>query len=283
MRCAFLCEEQVKSCQAAPFRTVLVRAAARPDLERCSSAAHVGCPVAPGSREAHPSLSHCPFLHETLVQFCGLTPLPTYVPWTDSPELRCAHGGHRYCELFAGSTAGGAGEPGPAGAGPRDAATHVVDGVPMPGWLLYAPNHLGLDPGDDGVCHVGLDAFASRLLGPVERLVFLTASGSVRPAVVLSAAGAELTLVFPLPLLLIAVNGRLRSRLDRLGSDPYGLGWLFEARWRVGEGRRAPRPEATLREGEAARQWMAAEVRRASGEHPGALARSPADLTPSPS
>ncbi|HVO09337.1 MAG TPA: hypothetical protein VMX54_01175 [Vicinamibacteria bacterium] len=257
MRCRFLREEQVKSCQAAPFRKSLVRASVRSDLERCSGAAHLSCPLAAQSREAHPSPAHCPFLHESLMQFCSLTPLPRYVPWSESPELRCAHDGHRYCELFreaapASALAGGRGEP----------ETHVVERVPLPGWLLYAPNHLWLDPGDDGVCHLGIDAFASRLLGPVERLALLTVSGTVRPAVVLTVRGVDLTLVFPLPLTLIAANGRLRSRLDRLTADPYGLGWLFEARWRPGDGRRA---DGTLREGAAAREWMATEVRRAEG------------------
>jgi len=215
MRCPFLREEQVKSCLAAPFRNALVRASVRFDLERCSQAAHAGCQVAAGSREAHPSPAHCPFLHESLVQFCGKAPLPRYVPWSASPELRCAHDGHRYCEAFreaapASALAGGRGDP----------RTHVVERVPMPGWLLYAPNHLWLDPGADGVCHLGIDAFATRLLGPVERLTLLTVSGTVRPAVVLTVGGVDLTLVFPLSLSLISANRLLRSRLDRLASDP---------------------------------------------------------------
>ncbi|HXY41829.1 MAG TPA: hypothetical protein VEQ10_19295 [Vicinamibacteria bacterium] len=106
MRCPFLREEQVKSCQAAPFRKSLARASVRSDLERCSSPAHVDCRVAPRSHEAHPSPEHCPFLKESLVQFCALTPLPIYVPWSDSPELRCAHSGHRSCELFRGGPPG---------------------------------------------------------------------------------------------------------------------------------------------------------------------------------
>ena len=260
MRCPFLREEQVKSCLAAPFRNAVVRAKVRFDLEHCSQAAHAGCPLAAGSREAHPSPGHCPFLHESLVQFCSNAPRPTYVPWSESPELRCAHDGHRYCEAFREAA------PASALAGARgDPRIHVVERVPMPGWLLYAPNHLWLDPGDDGVCHLGIDAFASRLLGKLERLTLLTISGTVRPAVVLTVGGVDLTLVFPLSLSLISANGLLRSRLDRLACDPYGLGWLFEARFRPGEGRPAPLPERTLREGRAAREWMAAEVRRAAG------------------
>jgi hypothetical protein len=85
--------------------------------------------------------------------------------------------------------------------------------------------------------------------------------GEVRPAVVLSVRGVDLTLVFPRSLPIVAANTRLRPRLDRLAADPYGLGWLFTTR----DGRRArsePSPGAGLRRGRAAREWMASEVRR---------------------
>ena len=49
----------------------------------------------------------------------------------------------------------------------------------MPGWLFYSPSHLWLDVGDDGLCHLGIDAFLARVVGSVERLVFLTPKGSV--------------------------------------------------------------------------------------------------------
>jgi glycine cleavage system H lipoate-binding protein len=264
MRCPFLREEQVKSCQAAPFRKSLARSAARVDMERCSSPAHASCPVACQSHEAHPSPSRCPFLQESLVQFCAATPLPTYVPWSSSPELRCGHGGHRYCELFAAAAGVPVGHPDrpEPDAGPQEAA-----GVPMPGWLWYAPSHLWLDPGDDGVCHVGIDAFVAQLVGHIDALAFLTPGGAARPAVVLSVHGVDLTLVFPRVLAIVSANTRLRSSLDRLVADPYGLGWLFEARLPA-DGRDELRADARdpdgLRRGDAARSWMDHEVRRTS-------------------
>jgi glycine cleavage system H lipoate-binding protein len=261
MRCPFLREEQVRSCQAAPFRKSVARSSACVELERCSSPAHASCPVARQSREAHPSPSRCPFLSESLVQFCAATPVPTYVPWSSSPELRCGHGGHRYCELFGAVSGRPAARCGPPGA--ADAAVHEVDGVAMPGWLLYAPSHLWLDPGDDGVCHVGIDGFVARLVGAVEGLAFLTFKGTARPAVVLTVRGVDLTLVFPEALSLVATNTRLRSNLGRLVSDPYGLGWLFEAR-RPAVGRPQVKPVEALREGASARAWMAGGLRRVS-------------------
>jgi glycine cleavage system H lipoate-binding protein len=265
MRCPFLREEQVKSCRAAPFRMSLARSITRVADERCTSPDHAGCPTLADSREAHPSPGRCPFLQESLVQFCAASPVTTYVPWSSSPELRCGGDGHRYCELFLASA-------GPRGRGPagtptvaEEAETANVDGVSVPGWLFYAPNHMWLDIGDEGMCHVGIDDFLVQVVGGVERLAFLAVKGVCRPAVVLTAHGVDVTLVFAHPLRLVAANTRLRADPSRLTSDPYGAGWLFEGR--CPERRRGGRevsvlPEPGLRQGAAARDWMADEVHR---------------------
>jgi glycine cleavage system H lipoate-binding protein len=256
VRCPFLREEQVKSCQAAPFRKSLARSFATGEGERCTSTDHRACAALHESREAHPDASRCPFLRESLVQFCAASPRPTYVPWSESPDLRCAHDGHRFCELFLAAAGRSARGPAVPTSDADEAETAVVEGVPVPGWLFYADNHMWLDVGDDGLCHLGVDAFLTRLLGEVERLAFLTVKGDVRPAVVFTVAGVDLTLAFGRHLPLVAANTRLRSALDRLVGDPYGLGWLFCARW---EGR-----ADGLRHGPAAREWMAAESARLS-------------------
>jgi glycine cleavage system H lipoate-binding protein len=260
MRCPFLREEQVKSCEAAPFRKSVARSATLAAAERCSSPGYETCPVAPPSHETHPSPSRCPFLRESLVQYCAATPRPTYVPWSASLELRCAHDGHRFCDLFPGAAGARRGPSRPG----EDTVVHEAAGVPMPGWLHYAPSHLWLDPGDDGLWHVGVDAFVTQLLGTVERLAFLTVKGAARPAVVLTARGVDLTLVFGRELAIVAANTRLRSCLDRLATDPYGLGWLFVVRAPAvpaGPGPDAPLSPG-LRHGIGARDWMSREVHR---------------------
>lgn len=256
MRCPFLRDEQVKSCLAAPFRKSLPRSAARGDAERCSTPDHASCPVAPPSREAHPSPARCPFLHEALVQYCSASPLVAYVPWTSAPDARCAHDGHRFCEPFRSAAGDAARGPAHPPADPAAALVDEVEGVAIPAWLLYAENHTWLDPGDDGLWHLGIDAFLAQVMGAVDRLAFLAVRGPAQPAVVITARGVDLTLVFPHGRAIVAANTRLRSHLDRLTADPYGLGWLFEVR--------APAAPsfAGLRRGAAAREWMAAEVRR---------------------
>jgi glycine cleavage system H lipoate-binding protein len=261
MRCPFLREEQVKSCEAAPFRMSVARSASAAVAERCSSPGYTDCAVAPPLREAHPFPSRCPFLRESLVQFCAATPRPAYVPWSASPELRCAHDGHRFCESYL-ALAGA--RRGPARPGLEDGDVHEVCGVPMPGWLHYAPNHLWLDPGDDGLWHVGVDAFLVQALGRVDRLAYLTVKGTAQPAVVLTARGVDLTLVLGRARPIVLANTRLRASLGRLAADPYGLGWLFALRAPAEPLVRpeAPPPAAGLRHGQAARDWMGGEVRR---------------------
>jgi glycine cleavage system H lipoate-binding protein len=226
----------------------------------------VHCPASRSSHLERPSPSHCPFLQESLAQFCAAAPLPTYVPWSDSPSSLCGHDGHRFCELFlAVAGAGGRGPARRGAASEEEARIFEVDGVPMPSWLGYTPNHLWVDDGDDGLLHIGLDAFVTQLAGPVEHLDFIHVKGLVRPAIVLSVNGVDLSLVFAQALHLVAANTYLRSHLERLASDPYGLGWLFEARREERPGAPDAAPVAGLRRGAAAREWMAAEVRRLAG------------------
>jgi len=143
-----------------------------------------------------------------------------------------------------------------------------VKQLPMPGWLAYAPNHMWLDTCDDGLLYVGVDAFFTRFVGSVESIAFLTLKGFVRPSVVLTVRGVDLTLVFPHRVELVAANTHLRSNPGRLGDDPYGLGWLFEARGGPdggsAGGEKLGRFARGMRTGLAAREHMGREVRRAA-------------------
>lgn len=266
MRCPFLREEQVRACQASPFRKLIARRATHCEEERCSSPDYRNCPNAPSHRETQPELSRCPFLQESLVQFCAADAAPRYVPWSEASLSCCGHDGHRFCELFL-AVAGGV-KQGPVRPGtptdPAEAQIATIDGLSVPGWLFYSRNHMWLDMGDDGLCHVGLDAFLARVVGNVERLVFLTPKGRARPTVVLTARGVDLTLTFPHPLVVTAANHRLRSNMARLTGDPYGSGWLFEGRLEAtSSAETVPEGAATdLIEGHEPAEWMTRETRR---------------------
>ena len=240
VRCPFLREEQVKSCQVAPFRKSLARSSATGEGELCTSADHRSCPALRESHEAHPDASRCPFLRESLVQFCAASPRPTYVPWSESPEpaLRPRRSPLLRPPPGRGRLGARAGPPDRRPRRRRDRGRGRRAGA---GWLWYTDNHLWLDVGDDGLCHVGVDAFLARLVGEVERLTFLTVKGDVRPAVVLTVGGVDLTLVFAQHLPLVCANTRLRSGLAPLVADLYGLGLALHRPVGRGDGRPARR------------------------------------------
>ncbi len=254
-RCPFLREAQVKSCQASAYRKMIVRTAVHTETERCLSTEFVHCPAAKQFHEDLPTQSRCPFLQESLVQYCSAAAVTKFVPYTESVLSRCGSTRHHYCELFLGM------------AHPAQSTTKgkdTVDGVPVPERLFFSRNHLWLDLSEDGSCHIGVDALFSRVLGKLDKITYLTSSGRVRPSAILSARGMDFQVLFPNPLDLKETNTYLRANPSRLAEDPYGRGWLFEgAEVRGAEKNGNPLTDGLLT-GEEARRWMHDELERVS-------------------
>jgi glycine cleavage system H protein len=181
----------------------------------------------------------CPHLEQVHVQYCGASPVIKLVPFNESQTSPCAGGGYKYCDSYLTRAR-------PHGAG-----------QPPPG-LLYTSNHLWLEVGELGLCHIGVDGFLAELAGTVDAVTFATACGTHRPAVSLSVKEVEWPLLFPNSLLISAVNSRLRSDPARLTRDPYGSGWLFEG-WEI-----PGKTRAGLIGGEQAETWQAQERERLS-------------------
>jgi glycine cleavage system H lipoate-binding protein len=245
MTCPFLKEAQVKYCRNSSIRKLIPQAQGRAD-ERCSSENFSDCPVFRQQPDAHEvaAFGTCPFLHESLMQYCGAASVPKFVPYSESLLSRCGTDGYRYCELYLQM------------AHPLPPA-ETADGIRMPAELGYSANHMWLDVTEDGVCHVGIDAFLSRALGEVERISFVWKEGYHRPTAVVTVAGVDLEITLPFPLQLTKCNLYLRADPGRLTSEPYTGGWLFEGV-----------PDAgtlqSLARGEQAQEWMDGEVRRIS-------------------
>ena len=243
MTCPFLREAAVRFCHASSVRKMIpLPAAGRGTDEKCSSAACATCRVYQSNPIDGAAGGPCPYLGESLMQYCAAAPVAKLVPFSESLLSRCSNDNHRYCELYT------------AMANPRPSGDEV-DGIAMPAELSYAANHLWLEVGEDGQCHAGIDAFLSRALGRVERIQYVWQQGLHRPAAILTAGGIDWEVVFPNPLLLTACNLYLRANPGRLGTEPYTAGWLFEGN--VVEG-----TADDLMQAAPARAWMEHDVRR---------------------
>jgi glycine cleavage system H lipoate-binding protein len=176
------------------------------------------------------------------MQYCAAAPVTKFVPYSEALLSRCGNESHRYCELYQGM-AHPAGEAGPA------------DEIPMPDWLQYSANHMWLDVSGGGMCHAGIDAFLSRVLGTIDAVNYVRLKGRQRPMAVIRAAGSDYEITFPSAFQVTACNLYLRANPAPLTREPYTAGWLFE-------GIREEGMTANLRSGAAARQWMQDEQRR---------------------
>src|ERR1051325_1896147 len=171
MTCPFLRESAVKYCRTASVRKLIPLTLAGKTDEKCSSGEYGTCAVDRAHPEGGDAATRCPYLHESLMQYCGAAPVARFVPYSESLISRCGNDSFRYCELYLGMA-----HPAPA------SGAEQVDGIPLPGWLKYSSNHMWLDVTEDGVCHAGIDAFLSHALGKVDRISYVWQKGERRPA-----------------------------------------------------------------------------------------------------
>ncbi len=137
----------------------------------------------------------------------------------------------------------------PAGA----TATAAPGWFTVPGDVLLHPGHTWARPGADGLVEVGLDDFATRLLGPVERLGLPEAGSAVAqgaPAFLAAEGSHRVALVSPVDGKVAEVNP-LAARADLWQLEPYGAGWLFKVR-----PDRLSANQRQLLAGEAAQRWV---------------------------
>ncbi|MDD5543099.1 MAG: hypothetical protein PHX83_07980 [Acidobacteriia bacterium] len=262
MKCPFLKETYVKNCQTATFRKMIVERPGNAAGEKCSTPAYLDCPVARMHAEG-PAQEKCPFLEESLVQFCSAAPVTKFIPYSESLASRCSSDSHRFCDLFYALAHPRMPGTAPAGWSGSHSSTEDdrVEGIPVPPELFYSANHMWLDVGDDGMCHIGVDAFLARALGRVDQVRFLARRAMDRPTVVLTLKDVELQMAFPNLVVVTNTNVSLRSSPERLTSEPYGAGWLFETMDPPnGAGERGAR--SGLMPGAEAKTWMEQEFNR---------------------
>lgn len=230
---------------------MIVRSAGQEKLERCSSIAWNSCPAAIQHNEEHPSVDHCPFLQESLVQYCSAVTMPLYIPFSETSLSRCGNGGHSYCEVFLSAYGSELQKTsGKRSLQPDEQATD----------MFFANNHMWMKAHPDGTCHIGVDKFLVEMLPEIERLNYTTEKGTCLPSAIVTVCGADVELKFPRKLQLKRVNTYLRARPADIVRDPYTLGWMFEG---IEPEKGVTRStEANLIKGSNARKWMVQESLR---------------------
>ncbi|HEX9655045.1 MAG TPA: hypothetical protein VGA99_15165 [bacterium] len=269
MICPFLKEAQVRFCRAATFKKMIPRSLEHTASERCSSPAWVNCPIAQQQHTGVTGQSSCPFLQESLVQYCAAAPSTKFIPYSESLLSRCGTESHRYCELYLDfanpdSSKTLTATPGEKNVSEDDLQDCVVDGIRMPAGLYYSANHMWLDLGEAGRCHLGIDGFLAKVLGRVDTISFVDGKDINRPTVVLTVRGVDLHLVFPNRVHVINKNTSLRAAPARVTSDPYTLGWLFEGCEPTSSLGGPTELCAGLMRGREAREWMHQESQHLS-------------------
>lgn len=105
-----------------------------------------------------------------------------------------------------------------------------VDGFRLHEELALHPGHAWAVAESADLVRVGLDDFASRLMGQVEALDMPKAGETVvqgREGWALCRAGRKVPMLSPVSGRVLEVNPLVQDRPDLPGADPYGDGWLF--------------------------------------------------------
>jgi glycine cleavage system H protein len=130
------------------------------------------------------------------------------------------------------------------------------DWFTVPNGRFYHPGHSWVSLDGSDVVTVGLDEFASRLVGPPSAIDLPEVGAALaqgEPAWSLVADGRKVPMLSPVDGTVVAVNDMARLQPAVAHGRPYDGGWLLKVR--------SPRISANLRQlfsGQLAHQWMKA-------------------------
>ncbi len=86
MACPCLREGRARYCHAAPVRKLILDGPGATGGGRCASPRYRTCELAAKDGTEY---DRCPHLEEIRVQYCGVSPIPKLVPFSDSQLSSC--------------------------------------------------------------------------------------------------------------------------------------------------------------------------------------------------
>jgi glycine cleavage system H lipoate-binding protein len=256
MRCPFLQETTVRYCGGESGHRVFLRADEDVVGSRCLGESWSTCPTArehfahEGLQEP-PARHRCPLLRERLVHYCEAAAVRTYVPYVHGLLSRCQNDGYRYCPLYLQRER--------ALVRMQDRSCLVRDLVVATD-RPHTTNHMWIDEGDLGQCHVGVDALVAWIFDRVSIVHFTSRRGLGHPHVIIGNDRIQLDLEYPEELEITEANAHLRRHPEALLEDPYGAGWLFEGQ--LTENHRHSPEERGLIPAALVERWMSDELDR---------------------
>ena len=139
-------------------------------------------------------------------------------------------------------------------------AFDLIRGLLVPDGLGYHQGHTWARLESAGTATVGMDDFAAKLVGDVER-VKLPAVGTTlsqgEKAWTLMVDGKPVDMISPVDGTVVAINEEQSQGAQGLGEDPYGRGWLLKV-----ESPKVNRSFKNLLSGLLARQWTEQSVEK---------------------
>jgi glycine cleavage system H lipoate-binding protein len=192
--------------------------------------------------------TRCPFLETKTVVFCKAFPSKMIpVDRMSSSGGLCNTCHYEDCPLY--------GEVSGAVKGREN-----VRGFHLQSEYYYHPKHLWVAPydGDEGEARVGIDDFAARLIGRVDRASVPAVGVAVqenRVCFLLHSGPRTVHLVAPASGVIKSVNPKVAADPSLLNDDPYSEGWIFSMRLK-GDAVKGLYHETV------ARKWYESEVER---------------------
>ncbi len=191
----------------------------------------------------------CPFLECRTVSYCKAFPVKKMIPVEESSRDSglCSTRKYRECAAYREIEH-------------REAGPDAIRGFRLKSGCYYHPRHLWIDFSgeEDGEARIGVDDFAQKILGPVDRVSVPPEGTSVKENSViflLHSGTRTVRMVSPGDGVVRAVNPGIEADPGIINRDPYDDGWVLSLQLvEAGVDR--------LYHGNVAKKWLESEADR---------------------